>query len=220
MKLPDFRKIRGAMIDSQLRPSGINDPALIAAIRYVPREMYVPADMSALAYRDEAIEVVPGRYLVAPLLACQLIAAIEPMAGDHVLVIGGTTGYSTAILARFIRHVTHVENDPTLVRRADSAISKTGLGNVEIVEGVLAEGHAAGAPYDALIIEGAVEFVPEALAAQVRDGGRIATVIAAPGSTPQLSAGCVSGGHIGWTALSEANAPPVEGFARERAFEF
>lgn len=220
MKLPDFRKMRGAMLDSQLRPSGISDAALIRAIKYVPREVYVPAEMSPLAYRDEAIEVVPGRYLAAPLLSCRLIAALEPKAGDHILVVGGVTGYSTAILARIVDHVTLVENDATLVRRAGSAIFKTGVSNVEIVKGSLAEGHAAGAPYDALLVEGAVEAVPEALIAQVRDGGRIAVVIAERGAAPRASVGRVSGGHVGWTAFMEADAPVLPDFERPRVFEF
>lgn len=220
MKLPDFRKMRSTMIDSQLRPSGINDPYLIAALKYVPREMYVPAEIAALAYRDEDIEVVPGRYLMEPLTGCRLMAALDPQPADRILIVGGTTGYSASILARLAAHITLVEDDPTLVRRAGSAISKTGVSNVEVVEGPLAEGYQAGAPFDALLIDGAVDHVPDDLVRQIRDGGRIAAVIAEPGSAPHVSIGYVSGGHVSWSALTEADVPGLPGFARPRVFEF
>ncbi len=220
MKLPDFRKMRGAMIDSQLKPSGINDPVLIAAIKYVPREIFVPAKMSALAYRDEAIEVVPGRYLLAPLVDCRLIAEVAPQKDDHVLVIGGTTGYSAAILARLTSHVTLLENDSTLVRRAGSAIAKTAVSNFEIVEGPLPEGHRAKAPYDIVLIDGCVEDLSDDLIAQVKDGGRIATVMAKPGASPCASIGRISGGYVGWTGFMEVSAPVLPGFERAQAFQF
>ena len=220
MKLPDFRKMRGAMIDSQLRPSGITEPNLIAAIKYVPREMYVPSDVSALAYLDEEVEVVPGRYLLSPLAGCLMMSALEIRPTERVLIVGGTTGYSASILARLCAHVTLVEDDATLVRRAGSAISKTGVSNVSVVEGPLAEGCAEGAPYDALLIDGKVEAVPEALIAQVREGGRIAAVIAERGDAPSVAIGRVGGGHIGWTRLLEAGAPALKGFERPRVFEF
>ncbi len=220
MKLPDFRKMRGAMIDGQLRPSGINDPRLIAALKYVPREMYVPADVATLSYRDEHVEVVPGRYLLAPLVGCKLIAALDVQPHDRVLVVGGTTGYSASVFAQMAAHVTLVEDDATLVRRAGSAISKTGVSNVDVVEAPLTEGHAAGAPYDALLIDGAIETLPETLLAQVRDGGRITTVLLARDSAPSVAIGRVSGGHVGWTRLVDASAPVLPGFERAFAFEF
>ena len=220
MKLPDFRKMRGAMIDGQLRPSGINERALIGAIKYVPREMFVPADKAQLAYCDEAIEVVPGRYLAAPLVGCRMMEAVAVETGERVLIVGGTTGYSAAIMARLAAHVTLVEDDATLVRRAGSAISKTGVSNVKLVEGALAAGHAEGAPYDILIIDGAAETVPETLIGQVRDGGRIAAVLAERGGAASIVLGRVAGGHVGWTRLMEASAPMLPGFARVPEFEF
>ncbi len=220
MKLPDFRKMRGAMIDSQLRPNGIVEPNLVAAIKYVPREMYVPADLSSLSYLDEALEVVPGRYLMSPLAGCLLMSALEVKPTERALIVGGTTGYSASILARLCAHVTLVEDDATLVRRASSAISKTGVSNVSVVEGPLAEGCGEGAPYDVLLIDGQVEHVPDALAAQVREGGRIATVLAERGAAPSVSVGRFAGGHIGWTRLLEAGGPALKGFERPRVFEF
>lgn len=220
MKLPDFRKMRAAMIDSQLRPSGVTDPDLIAAIKYVPRELFVPAEVSSLAYRDEDIEVVPGRYLIEPLVACRLMAELDPQPRDRVLIVGGATGYSAAILARLTAHVTMVENDATLVRRAESAVFKTGVANVEVVEGALSEGHAAGAPYDMLLIEGTIEVVPPALIAQVANGGRIGAVLANPGLAPQASVGVVSSGYVAWRSIMEAGVPRLPGFERPRVFEF
>jgi protein-L-isoaspartate(D-aspartate) O-methyltransferase len=220
VKLPDFRKMRSAMIDSQLRPSGIVEPNLIAAIKYVPREMYVPAELSSLAYLDEALEVVPGRAMPAPLVGCLLMSALEVAPTERALIVGGTTGYSASILARLCAHVTLVEDDATLVRRASSAISKTGVSNVSVVEGPLAEGCAEGAPYDVLLIDGEVEDVPETLVAQVRDGGRIAAVLAERGAAPSVAVGRVAGGHVGWTRLLEAGAPRLKGFERPRVFEF
>lgn len=220
MKLPDFRKMRGAMIDGQLRPSGITDSILIAALKYVPREMYVPAEKSALSYLDDHVEVVPGRYLLAPLVGCKMIAAVDAQPRDRILIVGGTTGYSASILARLSAHVTLVENDATLVRRAGSAISKTGVSNVDVVEGPLTEGHAQGAPYDILLIDGMIEQLPDALVRQVRDGGTIAAVLAERDSAPSVVCGRVADGHVGWTRLLEASAPVLPGFERVHEFEF
>src|SRR3546814_10465786 len=98
--------MRGAMIDSQLRPSGITEPNLIAAIKYVPREMYVPSDVSSLAYLDEEVEVVPGRYLLAPLPGCLMMSALEMRPTERVLIVGGTTGYS----ARSDEHTSELQS--------------------------------------------------------------------------------------------------------------
>jgi len=98
VKLPDFRKMRSAMIDSQLRPSGIVEPNLIAAIKYVPREMYVPAELSSLAYLDEALEVVPGRAMPAPLVGCLLMSALEVAPTERALIVGGEASYALYLL--------------------------------------------------------------------------------------------------------------------------
>jgi len=97
--VPDYAAARRAMVDSQLRPQGVNDPSVIAAMSLVPREKFVPDDQRALAYADRAVPVGEGRALPAPVVTGLLLTALVPMPGETALVVGAATGYAVAVLA-------------------------------------------------------------------------------------------------------------------------
>jgi protein-L-isoaspartate(D-aspartate) O-methyltransferase len=162
---------RKAMVDSQLRPNDVIDPALVDALRKTPRERYLPVVLQASAYIDRALPLGNSRALNPVLTTARLIADARVSAGYSVLLIGGATGYAAAILAALGAAVTSVESDPALSGLAHAALA--GAKGVKLVDGPLAYGAPDGAPYDALIVDGAIENLPVRLLNQLNPGARI-----------------------------------------------
>ena len=182
--MTDFAAQRLSMVESQLRPNEVTDTRLLAAMRELPRELFVPPRVRSLAYIDEAIEIfpsvdgAPARYLLAPMVLARLVqlAAVGPE--DSVLDVGCGTGYSTAVLARLGRKVVGLEPEPELADAARRALRQVGAENAEIVEGPLPRGYKRGAPYDVILLNGSVPEPPEPLIEQLEEGGRLAAVLA------------------------------------------
>lgn len=179
--MSEFSDRRLKMVDGQLRTTDVNDAALLDAILAVPREEFVPRARRELAYIDEDIEVTPAgaapRYLMEPSPFGKLVQLAAPRAGDVLLDVGCATGYSSAVLSRLVSSVVALEEDPVLADGAGETLSRLGFDNVAVVSGPLAAGWAQEAPYDVIFVGGAVDFVPEALLEQLRDGGRLVTVV-------------------------------------------
>ncbi len=165
------------MVEGQIRPNHVTDPALIVALESVPRELFVPKGAEGFAYVDEEIRLGNGRSLLEPMLLARLlqVAGITPQ--DAVLDIACATGYSTAVLARLARSVVAVESDAELAARASEALAAAGL-DTPVITGPLEDGAPNRAPYDVILINGAVAEVPQGLLRQLRDGGRLVTVLA------------------------------------------
>lgn len=212
----DFEHMRAAMVANQLRTTGVSDARVLAAVGKVARERFVPADRVASAYADVAVPLGGGRELNPPMATARLLSDAGPRGHERALVVGAATGYSAALLAELVRSVVAVEEDPSLVAAARDALAGTG---VELVQGPLTEGHRAGAPYDLILIDGAVEEVPQALIDQLADGGGLATAIVDRGVT-RLAFGRKSGGAFGLVQFADAAAAVLPGFARPRTFSF
>lgn len=216
MSEQNFELMRMAMVSNQLRTTAVNDPRVIAALRAVPREAFVPVDRAATAYVDTMVPLGGGRFLNTPIATGRLITELEPQPGDQVLVVGAATGYSAALLAKLVSHVVALEEDAALAARARAA----GLpANVEIVEGPLAAGWAAGAPYDLILVDGAIETVPQALIDQLAEGGRLAAAVVERGVN-RLTIGRKGGGGYGEVSFADADACPLPGFAKPPVFTF
>ena len=211
-----FEQMRRAMVASQLRTTGVNDPRVVAAMGAVPRERFVPPERCALAYADTLVPIGHGRELNSPMALGRMLTEAHLLGHERALAIGVATGYSAAVLARLVRSVVAVEEVPELAAFARAALAGTG---VELVEAPLAQGHAAGAPYDFILIDGAVEQVPPAIVDQIADGGEFALALIEDGVT-RLSVGRVAGGAFGTTAVSDAAAAVLPGFASPRGFSF
>jgi protein-L-isoaspartate(D-aspartate) O-methyltransferase len=212
----NFSQMRRAMIASQLRTTGVNDPAVLAAMSEVARERFVPADRAALAYADTVVPLKPGRDLNSPMAIGRLLTELAPQPGEHALVVGVATGYSAAVLDRLTGSVVAVEEDGELLALARAALAGTG---VELIEGPLVEGAPNDAPYDLILIDGAVEFVPDAILSQLRDGGRLAAALLEDGIT-RLAIGRKAGGGFGMASVSDAAAAILPGFLKPRTFTF
>ena len=212
----NFDHMRRAMIANQLRTTGTNDPAVLAAMGDVPRERFVPGGRIALAYADALVPLAPGRDLNNPMALGRLLTEAAPRHGDRAMVIAAATGYAAAILSRLVGQVVAVEEDGELAAFARDALAGY---DVSLVEGPLAEGHGAGAPYDLILIDGAVEYVPDTLVSQLADGGRVATAILDRGVS-RLALGRKAGEGFGVAPFADAAAAILPGFVRPRTFTF
>ena len=211
--VPDYAAARQAMVDSQLRPQGVNDPSVIAAMSLVPREKFVPDEQRPLAYADRAIPLGEGRAMPAAAVTGMLLTALTPLRDETALVVGAGTGYAAAVLAEMGIKAVALESSPELVARAKK------LG-VSAVEGPLAEGHRRGAPYDFILIDGAVEVIPDTLIAQLKDGGRLGGAIVDRGGITRLFVGRKAGGGFGFHTIADSATPALPGFERPREFTF
>jgi protein-L-isoaspartate(D-aspartate) O-methyltransferase len=212
LPIPDFAAARRAMIDNQLRPEGVTDVAVLEAMGTVVRELFVAEQNRPLAYADRSLALGGGRFLPAPAVLGQLLTGMAPRPGERALGIGVATGNSAAVLAAIGCDVVALESSAELAARARE------LG-VQAVEGPLEAGHKAGAPYDLILIDGAVEHIPEAIIAQLADGGRLGTALAGRGIT-RLVVGQKVAGAFGYLSISDAGVAPLPGFSRPRGFHF
>ena len=210
--IPDFTAARRAMVESQLRPLGVTDPGVLEAMGAVERERFLPDEARPLAYADRAVALGNGRFLPAPSVLGQLLTQMMPETGQRALVVGAGTGYSAAVLARMGLEVTALESDPGLAARARE------LG-VNAVEGPLEDGYRKSAPYGQVLIDGAVEFIPEAIIAQMDEGARLGTALTDRGVT-RLVVGRKSGIAFGYLSVADAGVPALPGFICPKVFTF
>jgi protein-L-isoaspartate(D-aspartate) O-methyltransferase len=210
--IPDFVAARQAMVDNQLRPEGVTDPAVLHAMGKVEREKFVPADARPLAYVDRALALGGGRFLSAPAALGQLLTQMMPERGQRALVVGAGTGYSAAVLSAMGLEVVAVESS------AELAATARGLG-IEVVDGLLDKGHSKGSPYEQVLIDGAVEYIPEAIIDQLADGGRLGTALIDRGIT-RLVVGRKAGAAFGYLSIGDAGVPALPGFSRAKVFSF
>jgi protein-L-isoaspartate(D-aspartate) O-methyltransferase len=193
--ISDFAAARATMVENQLRPEGVVDPAVVDAMSSVPREQFVPEHLRAVAYTDRALMLGEGRFLPAPAVLGQLLVQMMPERGQRALVIGTDPGYSAAVLTEMGLDVTAVESGP------------------------LEAGDPRHAPYDQILIDGAVEYIPDAIVAQLADGGRLGTALIDRGIT-RLIVGRKAGGAFGYLSIADAGVPALPGFSRPKEFIF
>jgi len=209
--------MRQAMVASQLRTNAVSDPRVVAAMARVPRERFVPEARRALAYVDIAVPLDGGRALCPPMVLGRLLTEARPQAGTHALVVGAGTGYAAAVLASLVASVVALEEDGSLAKKARDLLA--GEAGVTLVEGPLTQGWAAEAPYDLILIDGAVEQIPPALVAQLAPQGRLAAAIVERGVT-RLAVGRRAGGDFAMAAFADAAAPVLPGFEPVTGFRF
>lgn len=212
----NFEHMRRAMVASQLRTTGVADPRVLAAMGAVPRERFVPGDRVAMAYADAVVPLPGGRELNSPMALGRLLSESGLRGDERALLIGAATGYAAAVLSRLAGSVVAVEQDAELAGFARSALRGSG---VTLVEGSLCAGHPEGGPYDYVLIDGAVEHVPEAVIAQLVEGGRLATGLVEQG-VMRLALGRRVGGGFGLTTFADAASAILPGFGRPRGFDF
>lgn len=205
------------MVSSQLRTNNVSDPRIVAAMEAVARERFVPAERATLAYVDVPIPLSGGRALNAPLVTARLISESAVEAGEKVLLVGAATGYAAALLAQLGAKVTALEVDESLVTTARAALGKAP--GITLVTGPLEAGWRKGAPYDVILIDGAVEAVPAAIAAQLAVDGRLLTGLVDNGVT-RLALGRKAGQSVGLVPFADLETVRLPGFAAPSGFSF
>lgn len=217
--MPDYDALREAMVDTQVRPSDVTRLPIIEAFLAVPREEYVPAQLRRAAYIGENLPLGPQRTILEPRTFAKMLEAVDPGPGDLVLDLGCGLGYSAAVIARMADAVVAVEEDAAMAKEAQTLLGEQGADNVAVEQAPLAEGAPRHGPYDAIVVEGAVERIPQAIEDQLKEGGRIVALFM-EGTLGVARIGRKVEGVLSWRFLFNASAPVLPGFARDPAFEF
>ena len=215
--MTDFAQSRTTMVDTQVRPSDVTKFPIIEAMLSVPREDFVPDARREAAYAGEQIALAPGRVILDPRLMSKILDAVDIQPNELVLDLGPGLGYSSALIARMAEAVIAVEEDADLAREAERALSEISADNAAVVEGALAEGAGKHGPYDVILLQGAVQNIPETLIQQLKDGGRIAALFV-EGAHGELRLGYKVDGKVSWRFMFNASAPVLPGFEAKREF--
>ena len=221
----EFEDMRRRMVDNQLRTRDITDYRILDAMGAVPRELFVPKSKRPFAYSDRDIEVKPAdetgpaRYLISAQVFGKLVQLADIDSSDIVLVVGCASAYATAVLARIANSVVGVEGNEALAQASSEALVEQGIDNAAIVAGDPTKGLASEGPFDVILIEGAVDEIPEALTGQLKDGGRLVCVKGRGGSSEAMLVTCSEGQASARPAFN-ACVPTLPGFQKAPEFAF
>jgi protein-L-isoaspartate(D-aspartate) O-methyltransferase len=222
LSMVDFAQARRIMVDGQLRTFDVNDMSLLDAMDTVPRERFVLPGREELAYIDQDILVSDSaerRYMLSPMILGRMIQALGIDAGERVLDVACGRGYASAVFRELGAQVTALESDESVASAARQSLSAAGAGDIAVVAGPLEKGHAGNAPYDAILINGAVEVRPDGLLQQLAEGGRLVCV-KGRGRAARATLYVRSGDAFGERALFEAAAPLLAAFVQTPGFTF
>ena len=192
--LSDTHTARRAMIDSQLRTSGVNEEYVLARMLAVPREDFLPAEKASVAYIDRAVMLGDEGHMAAPLFYGKLLLEAAPMPDDSVLLVGGGTGYLAALLRPLVADLTEVS--------AAQALGMTGTGNHSLI-----------------VIDGAIEQLPDSLVAQLADEGRVVTGLVLRQVT-RLAAGRKVAGKVNLQPVEDLGIPVLHAFDAPKSWTF
>jgi protein-L-isoaspartate(D-aspartate) O-methyltransferase len=215
-----FSQLRRAMVDSQLRTYDVNQPRLVAAMETVERERFLPVERRAVAYADQAVAVSPARRMPTPMVFARMVQALDLAPGEQALDVACGLGYSSAVLAAMGARVVALEDDAALAAAASERLrGALGAGVVPVRVGPLPLGAPYDAPFDAILVGGALNAAPAGLFAQLRDGGRLVCVMG-EGRSGRITLFRRTGAHVSDATVLEAAAPALPAFDPEPGFVF
>ena len=213
------------MVESQIRPSDITDRRILRAMLALPRENFVPAGLTSLAYMDEVVPLFdpaerkpgPVRSMMSPRTLAKLVQLAQIDAAGRVLDVGAGRGYGAALIAQMAANVVALECDETLVAKSKTLLASAA--NITVVAGGLAAGFPQNGPYDVIVLEGSVFESPGTLLEQLKPGGRLVGILN-DGAMGQATVWSRQGNHYGSNTAFEASIGPLPGFERAIAFAF
>ncbi len=215
--MTDFTSLRTAMVNCQVRPSDVTKFPIIKAMLDTRREVFVPDAKRDVAYAGEHVDLGHRRVVLDPRVFGKMLEAVDIGPTDLVLDIGCALGYSTAVMAHMAEAVVAVEQDPDMAAEAEVNLADEAVDNAVVVPADLAKGAGQHGPYDAIVINGAIEVMPDDILAQLKDGGRIVAIFLT-GSAGKCRLGLNASGRVTWRNKFDATAPVLPGF--ERIAEF
>jgi protein-L-isoaspartate(D-aspartate) O-methyltransferase len=215
-----FAEARNRMVDSQVRPNKVTDPRIIAAMRRLPRERFLPPRLASLAYADEDVPLGEGRVLIEPAVIARLVQLAAIATGERALVVAAGTGYGAALLAACGARVTALEDSASLQAIARSVLAELAP-SVSLVAGPLAAGWPVGAPYDVILIEGAVRDIPPAIGGQLhQETGRLVAVCSTDGRICQAMLAESTPAGLRLAPMFDCSVPPIPSLQRSPGFVF
>jgi len=217
----DFQKARRNMVDCQIHTGGVISAALLEAFQTVPREQFVPEIYQNVSCMDQSVPLGEGRFLLEPLVQGKMIQALDLKPSDVVLDLGGA-GYAAALLSALVATVIAVEESPALAERAETIWRAQGLANIVRIDGPFSAGAPHTAPYDAILLNGAIPNIEQNLLDQLANGGRLVAILKKPDDTMgNIVLFTKSGeGTLSSRILGNAAAPYLTGFAPAETFAF
>jgi protein-L-isoaspartate(D-aspartate) O-methyltransferase len=211
---------RANMVESQIRPNKVTDERVIAAFGRIHRELFVPPGLAGVAYADENLPLGGGRYLMQPMVAARLFQEAMIGRGDTVLVVGAGVGCEAAVAAVLGRSVVALESDAELARLGRAGLVEERIAAASYVEGALAQGHRARAPYDVILFGGAIADIPAEIASQLGDRGRMLAVLRPGPGIGRATLVTRTGELLARRAIFDAGTPLLAEFAAKPAFVF
>jgi len=205
------------MVDTQIRPADVTKFPIIEAMLQVRREVFVPDNLNETAYADAILDLGHGRVILEPRTFAKMLDAVDIQGNELVLDIGCGLGYSSAVIGKFSEAVVSIEENEAMAAEAEANLAAEGCLNVAVVQGSLAQGAAQHAPFDVIVVQGAVERMPAALIEQLAEGGRIVAVFSQKGQGA-VRVGYKTDGQMSWRFACNAFAPVLKGFMAERSF--
>lgn len=169
----DEAALREHMVRTQIEGRGIHDERVLAAMREVPRHIFVPGGQEPYAYEDRPLPIGEGQTISQPFMVAAMTLALNPQPNGRVLEVGTGSGYQAAVLARLAREVVSIERHQTLAERARRALALAAISNVRVVVGDGSEGFPSAAPFDGIIVTAGAPAVPDVLTGQLADKGRL-----------------------------------------------
>lgn len=215
----DFSQARTMMVDTQVRPNDVTKYPVIEAMLTVPREVFVPDARQAVAYVGENVPLAEDRWLLEPRSFGKMLDGLNIQPTELVLNVGAGLGYDAAVIARLAQAVVALESHPEMAAEAEAKLAEQGIDNVAVVKGDLAAGFPGQAPYDVILIAGGIEELPQALADQLAEGGRVGAIFS-EGSLGVARIGYKIDGEINWRFAFNGSAPVLPGFHRLTGFVF
>ena len=215
--MTNFLTRRTTMVDTQIRPADVTKFPIIEAMLQVRREVFVPDNLNETAYADAILDLGHGRVILEPRTFAKMLDAVDIQGNELVLDIGCGLGYSSAVIGKFSEAVVSIEENEAMAAEAEANLAAEGCLNVAVVQGSLAQGAAQHAPFDVIVVQGAVERMPAALIEQLAEESRIVAVFSQKGQGA-VRVGYKTDGQMSWRFACNAFAPVLKGFMAERSF--
>lgn len=216
----NYEQARSNMVDCQIHPQGVISADLLNAYETLPREQFLPEEKRGIAYIDNEIPLSDGRFLMDATTHARLVQALQLTSGHAVLDIGDSSGYSAAILSKLAGTVIALEEISGFSEKAEPVWNSLGCSNIVSFQSSMRAGLEKHAPYDAILINGAVSYVPQALLNQIKDGGRLVAVLKPQERSQGKAVLYVRSGDVfSDCVLFDSSLPYLQGFEPKHDFQ-